>query len=124
MDSSAGKRHLEPLQIPTGDGPGDKRGRRYVYDASPTKPKESNYASSSTINTVSPQSSINPTIVTQVDVAIEEEQEPKISFMNFQPGSIALFVPVDASKKVWMAFHSGRPNHFLAEVRLLYKPNC
>jgi hypothetical protein len=48
----------------------------------------------------------------------KDEDELKISFMNFKAGSIALFVPVDASKTSWMAFHSNRPNRFLAEVRL------
>jgi len=37
--------------------------------------------------------------------------------MNFRAGSIALFVPVDASRKVWMAFHSNKPNRFLSQVR-------
>ena len=37
--------------------------------------------------------------------------------MNFKAGSIALFVPVDASRKVWMAFHSNKPNRFLAQVK-------
>jgi len=45
-----------------------------------------------------------------------DEDELKISFMNFKAGSIALFVPVDASRKVWMAFHSNKPNRFLAQV--------
>ena len=46
----------------------------------------------------------------------EDEDELKISFMNFKAGSIALFVPVDASKKTWMAFHSNKPNRFLSQV--------
>ena len=47
-----------------------------------------------------------------------DESDLKISFMNFKAGSIALFVPVDASKKVWMAFHSNKPNRFLSQVNM------
>lgn len=46
----------------------------------------------------------------------DDELDLKISFMKFKAGSIALFVPVDATRKVWMAFHSNKPYHFLAQV--------
>ena len=43
----------------------------------------------------------------------------KISFMNFSIGDIALFVPIDEKKSIWMAFHSSRPYRFLAQVSFI-----
>jgi hypothetical protein len=43
---------------------------------------------------------------------------PVISFMDFQAGDIALFMPAYVNnRKIWMAFNSGYPYRFLAEVR-------
>lgn len=41
----------------------------------------------------------------------------KISFMEFNVGDIALFVPIDERKEKWMAFHSNRPHRYLAQVK-------
>jgi hypothetical protein len=42
---------------------------------------------------------------------------PVISFMDFRVDDIALFMPaVVNNKKIWMAFNSGFPYHFLDEV--------
>ena len=115
MDSSTGKRQLEPLQIPH-VGVCDKKGRRFIYDESP---KDSNIPleeqmfthMSSMIGTVS------PSVATKdIQEETEEEEEMKISFLSFKVGSIALFVPVDSSKSTWMAFHANKPNRFLAQV--------
>jgi len=46
-------------------------------------------------------------------------QYPRLSFMNFKIGDIALFMPalIDQNK-IWMAFNSGAPNYFLADDSL------
>jgi hypothetical protein len=46
-----------------------------------------------------------------------KQQYPKITFMHFAVGDITLFMPafVD-NRKLWMAFNSGAPHYFLAEV--------
>lgn len=125
MDTSVGKRHLEPLLIPNDDGTGDKRGRRYIYDESPTSHGASAPAgaTASAINSVSPQSlspqTNNSASNTGYVEGEESTEEPKISFMNFKVGCIALFVPMDAGKKTWMAFHHEKPNHFLDPVCIL-----
>lgn len=130
MDTSAGKRHLDALQIPHDYESADKKGRGYIYDESPTSREHSTATNttaepfSAPVNAVSPPSS-TPTATAQVDhsypveATTKADPEPKISFMNFNVGSIALFIPTDNAKKIWMAFHCGKPNHFL-EARSLY----
>jgi len=175
MDSSAGKRQLDALVIPQDDREAliDKRGRRFVYDASPTHELEAAHAnehnSRGIVSTVSPanhsvspsSSVVAPSSSTSItggagvsagtgtgagagvsmgqareggNIASDTgtgphkhkhqqqhqqtEEEPKISFMNFEVGSIALFVPVGSDRTIWMAFHSGKPNRFLAQSSL------
>lgn len=44
---------------------------------------------------------------------------PKLSFLNFQIGDIALFMPaISDNRRVWMAFNSGCPNYYLSQVSL------
>lgn len=46
---------------------------------------------------------------------------PTISFIDFQVGDIALFMPANVNnRKIWMAFSSGSPYRFLAEVSLYF----
>lgn len=46
-----------------------------------------------------------------------ELKYPKISFMNFKAGDIALFMPsVPENRKIWMAYHASSPYRYLAEV--------
>ena len=89
--------------------------RAFIYDTSPATSRQTAQPSvaccttpPATTTTAVPAVKNQPTEV--------DEDELKISFMNFKAGSIALFVPVDASRKVWMAFHSNKPNRFLAQV--------
>lgn len=120
MDTSAGKRHLEALEIPREDESADKKGRSYIYDASPTARENPTAHFPSPVNAVSPPSSTptaQPDNTYPAEATVKADQEPKISFMNFNVGSIALFIPTDNAKKVWMAFHCGKPNHFLEAVR-------
>ena len=79
--------------------------------ARPGAPKQALVTSASISNVVNKADDVH------ADSDAEEEEEAmKISFMNFKAGSVALFVPIDATKKVWMAFHSNKPNRFLAQV--------
>ena len=42
---------------------------------------------------------------------------PKITFLDFKAGDVALFMPVDTeNRKIWMAFHAGTPYRYLAQV--------
>lgn len=44
-------------------------------------------------------------------------RNPVITFIDFQVGDIALFMPLSTeNRKVWIAFNSNSPYHFLAEV--------
>lgn len=46
---------------------------------------------------------------------------PEITFMDFQIGDIALFMPAYVNnRKIWMAFNSGFPYRFLAEVSICF----
>lgn len=53
---------------------------------------------------------------------IEEDAEAaaalplKISFMDFQVNDIALFLPVNEKRDIWMAFHAYKPHRYLAPV--------
>lgn len=48
-----------------------------------------------------------------------ELKYPKISFMNFKAGDIALFMPsVPENRKIWMAYHASSPYRYLAEVSI------
>jgi hypothetical protein len=45
---------------------------------------------------------------------------PRISFMDFKAGDIALFLPAAAeNRRVWMAYHASTPSRYLSEVRRL-----
>eukprot|EP01032_Pedospumella_encystans_P013316 gene13316-15338_t len=44
---------------------------------------------------------------------------PKITFLDFKAGDVALFMPVDTeNRKIWMAFHAGTPYRYLAQDSL------
>lgn len=58
------------------------------------------------------------TLSSNIILTEEDMKNLKISFMNFAIGDIALFVPTDERKTVWMAFHSNRPYRYLAQVKI------
>lgn len=97
--------------------------RPFIYDASPPgslhSENPSNFPPPSTCPPSLPSTTHQTAPCTEQTKPFVEadEEDLKISFMNFKAGSIALFVPVDASRKVWMAFHSNKPNRFLAQVK-------
>lgn len=52
-------------------------------------------------------------------LVVNRWQYPRLSFMDFKIGDIALFMPAFIEhKKIWMAFNSGAPNYFLADDSL------
>jgi hypothetical protein len=52
-------------------------------------------------------------------MVVNRWQYPRLSFMDFKIGDIALFMPAFIEhKKIWMAFNSGSPNYFLADDSL------
>lgn len=95
----------------------DSGSHPYIYDACSASMQEHRTTPSLALAATLPTKPTAVTTAREKSQAIDaEEEELKISFMNFKAGSVALFVPVDASRKVWMAFHSNKPNRFLAQV--------
>ena len=51
-----------------------------------------------------------------------KELLPKISFLDFQSGDIALFLPMDAQiRSVWSAFNSMKQHFYLSEVSIFFQ---
>jgi hypothetical protein len=51
----------------------------------------------------------------------QQLSNPRISFMDFKAGDIALFLPAAAeNRKIWMAYHASTPSRYLAEVRTVH----
>jgi hypothetical protein len=45
------------------------------------------------------------------------QELPKLSFLSFQDGDIALFMPAFLdNRRIWMAFNSGCPHYYLSQV--------
>lgn len=103
---------------PSPDRSDRRNARPFIYDASPTT--MDSLGSESVQDSCSNVVKCRDNIGEQSEGMDSDEEssvgELKISFMRFKAGSIALFVPVDTTRKVWMAFHSNKPNHFLAQV--------
>lgn len=58
-------------------------------------------------------------VLQNISTTIETRKLPVITFMDFQVGDVALFMPAFVNNaRVWMAFNSGYPYRFLSEVRI------
>jgi lipocalin len=55
-----------------------------------------------------------------ISVAERKRHEciPRISFMQFNSGDLALFLLGNKQRNIWMAFHSNKPYHFLSDDSL------
>eukprot|EP01032_Pedospumella_encystans_P013734 gene13734-15799_t len=119
-EEAAAKQHSQNPVLPSSDSSSTCKvvteSRGFIYDTSPANSREAAQPSVACCTTPPATTTAVPAVKKQPTEP--DEEELKISFMNFKAGSIALFVPVDASRKVWMAFHSNRPNRFLAQQSL------
>jgi len=62
-------------------------------------------------------------VLQNISTTIETRKLPVITFMDFQVGDVALFMPAFVNNaKIWMAFNSGYPYRFLSEVRIFSFP--
>ena len=118
QEEAAAKQHSQNQVLPSSDSSSTCKDvikpRAFIYDTSPANSRQTVQPSVACCTT--PPATTNAVPAVKSQLSEPDEEELKISFMNFKAGSIALFVPVDASRKVWMAFHSNRPNRFLAQV--------
>lgn len=49
----------------------------------------------------------------------QNQSFPKLSFLNFEAGDIALFMPAFVeNRRIWMAFNSGSPHYYLSQESL------